>query len=116
MGKLSEFQIPDMHRHIPTVTEETRRESYQKSLPDIGAKQQVVYDVLKMNNNITARRLATIMYHMSLIPSKDDLNAVRPRLTELCQAGLVEVIRKEYDYTSKRMVSVFKIREEKADD
>jgi sialic acid synthase SpsE len=86
-------------------------ESYHKTLPDIGAKQQIVYNELKSTTTATARELARNMYQKGLIPSKDDLNAVRPRLTELHEAGLIEVVGKKFDELSKRLVSIYKIKE-----
>ena len=42
-----------------------------------------------------------------------DLNAVKPRLTELKAAGLVEVTGKAYDETTKRKVAVWRAAERK---
>ena len=41
------------------------------------------------------------------------MNAVKPRLTELKAAGLVEVAGKAYDETTKRRVAVWKAAERK---
>lgn len=81
-----------------TITKETRQESY------------VVRPVTRANDilqfmgdrELTARQIA---YGMGF----SELNAVRPRLTELKEAGKVEVVKKAYDPVTDRNVAVWRV-------
>ena len=53
------------------------------------------------DEEMTARQIA---YKLGFY----DLNAVKPRLSEMVQAGKVEVIGKKKDYKTGRTVSIFK--------
>ena len=50
---------------------------------------------------MTARQIA---YKLGF----SDLNSVKPRLTELVQAGKVEVVEKAYDSNTQRHVAVYR--------
>ena len=82
------------------ITKETRREAY------ISRPVTRTADILEFmgDKEYTARQIA---YGMGFT----DLNAVKPRLTELKAAGLVEVAGKAYDETTKRRVAVWKAAE-----
>lgn len=84
------------------ITKQTRRESY------ISRPVTRAADILEFigGKEYTARQIA---YGMGFT----DLNAVKPRLTELKAAGLVEVAGKAYDETTKRRVAVWKAAERK---
>ena len=38
-----------------------------------------------------------------------DLNAVRPRITELKEKGIIEAVGKKFDYETERNVATFKV-------
>lgn len=81
------------------ITNETRLESY------LSTKHETRYkEILRVldNKKMTARQIA---YDLNF----SDLNAVRPRLTELEQKGIVEVVDQERDEISCRNVAVYKI-------
>lgn len=82
------------------ITREMRKESY------IARPVTRAADILKFldGKEYTARQIA---YGMGFT----DLNAVKPRLTELKAAGLVEVTGKAYDETTKRRVAVWRAAE-----
>lgn len=82
------------------IMNETRKESY------ITRPVTRAADILEFmgDKEHTARQIA---YGMGFA----DLNAVKPRLTELKAAGLVEVTGKAYDETTKRKVAVWKAAE-----
>ncbi len=82
------------------ITRETRQEAY------ISRPVTRAADILKFldGKECTARQIA---YGMGFT----DLNAVKPRLTELKAAGLVEVTGKAYDEATKRRVAVWKAAE-----
>lgn len=84
------------------ITKQTRREAY------ISRPVTRAADILEFmsDKEYTARQIA---YGMGFT----DLNAVKPRLTELKAAGLVEVTGKAYDETTKRRVAVWKAAERK---
>ena len=75
------------------ITKETRFESYITT-PTDRRKKLILYVM-------TARKIA---YKLGF----SDLNAVKPRLTELVKAGKVEVIDKAYDNATKRRVAVYR--------
>lgn len=84
------------------ITKETRREAY------IARPVTRAADILEFmsDKEYTARQIA---YGMGFT----DLNAVKPRLTELKAAGLVEVTGKVSDDITKRKVAVWKAAERK---
>ena len=79
------------------ITKETRFESYITT-PTDRRKKLILY---VMTQPMTARQIA---YKLGF----SDLNAVKPRLTELVKAGKVEVIDKAYDNATKRRVAVYR--------
>lgn len=79
------------------ITKETRQESYIQR-PVTRSKAILEY---MGDRELTARQIACGM-------GFNDLNAVKPRLTELKGEGKVEVIGKAYDSVSKRNVAVWK--------
>lgn len=80
------------------ITKETRRESYiQRPMTRSKAILEYIGD-----KELTARQIACGM-------GFSDLNAVKPRLTELKAAGQVEVVGKAYDSISKRNVAVWRV-------
>lgn len=93
------------------VTHETRKLSFE----DIKSKKKVRYeqilDIL-MSGEKTAKEIAVELFELHLIPSSER-NYAAPRLTELEQMGLVEVVtKKRCNYTGK-MVAVYSITNDK---
>lgn len=91
-----------MGRHLNkhnnnTITEETRQESYVVR-PITRARSILEF---MGDDSYTAREIA---YKMGFT----DLNAVKPRLTELKSQGLLEVTGKRYDPITERNVAVWK--------
>lgn len=78
------------------VTKETRRESYIRR-PVTRAN-----EILKAlgDDQMTARQIATKM-------GFSDLNAVKPRLTELKAQGLIEAVGKAVDLTTGRTTAIY---------
>ena len=79
------------------ITAETRRESNRKT--DKTTRQNMILAALG-NEEMTAREIAYKLHYT-------DLNAVKPRLTELMQLGVVEAIGKKYDPLTERNVAVY---------
>lgn len=79
------------------ITKETRRESYIQR-PVSRANQ--ILDFMG-DKDMTARQIAYGLGYK-------DLNAVKPRLTELKDIGKVRVVGKAYDIVSKRNVALWR--------
>ena len=80
------------------ATAETRRAAY-KALDKHGRKMKIL--ALLENRELTAREIANIL-------GFTERNAAAPRLTELMQRGLVEVIAKKKDSITNTNVSVYR--------
>lgn len=85
------------------ITKETRLESFFKA--PTGKRQKMILEVLG-ENEMTANEIRKALGFR-------DLNAVRPRITELKAKGVIEAIDKRYDADTKRHVAVFRKRVEK---
>ena len=80
------------------ITKETRLESYFKA--PMGQRQRMILEVLG-DKEMTANEIRKAL-------GFSDLNAVRPRLTELKDKGLIEAVGKKWDKDTERNVAVFK--------
>lgn len=81
------------------IARENRRESYIKR----PLRREQILMILKNNpEGLTARQVALNL-------RTQDMNKARPRLTEMEQEGLVEIIGKAFDQISERNVSVYRI-------
>lgn len=90
-----------------SITEETRRESYQ--LVDTQTLYQKIVSQFKATGkSYTARDLAVILYEQGLVqfPMRQ---AVAPRLTELEACGTLEVCGKAYDELTRRKVALYRL-------
>ena len=79
------------------ITEETRLESYLKT--PTSERKSMILDVLG-DRQMTARMIANELGFA-------DLNAVKPRLTELKKDGRVIAVGKVYDDLTSRNVALF---------
>ena len=80
-----------------SITEETRLESYIRT--PTSERKQMILTILG-DKQMTARMIAYALGFR-------DLNAVKPRLTELKKEGRVVVVGKAYDEMTDRRVAVF---------
>lgn len=80
------------------ITKETRLESYFKA--PMGQRQRMILEVLG-DKEMTANEIRKAL-------GFSDLNAVRPRLTELKDKGIIEAVGKKWDKDTERNVAVFK--------
>ena len=80
-----------------SITEETRLESYIAT-PTAQRKQMIL--TILGDKQMTARMIAYALGFR-------DLNAVKPRLTELKKEGRIVVVGKAYDEMTERRVAVF---------
>lgn len=80
------------------ITEETRNESFLKT--DRATRRSIILAALG-DEELTARELLSRI-------GFNDMNFVRPRLTELMQSGIVEAAGKKWDKITERNVTVFR--------
>ena len=86
------------NRGVKMITEETRLESYLKT--PTSQRQNMILEAMG-DKEMSARMIA---YKMGF----SDLNAVKPRLTELKQKGIIVASGKAYDELTHRTVALFK--------
>ena len=80
------------------ITQETRRES--NKMVDRLTRCRKIMEAYARYGPMTARECARKL-------GFTDLNAVKPRITELCQKGYLRACGKAYDDLTKRNVAVF---------
>ena len=83
-----------------SITSETRRAAYDDIKPKMRTKQDMIYWCLAQHGPMTADRI------MAKLGIRDP-NSVRPRLTELRQAGMVQVIGKSLSGDTNKMVALW---------
>lgn len=88
---------------------ETRRESHDKV--DKAKRYRQIKAILKpCKKGLTAKEIAVRMYMRGYTPT-EERNFASPRLTELCEKGVVEPVGKTIcKYTGKK-VTVYRVRE-----
>ena len=96
-----------------SITRETRRASYAGIKNQTGPRRTLILELLE-RRPMTADELTEKILHLRLIPYYDR-NFVAPRLTELKEAGKVEVVAKKYCKRTDRQVAVWAIKEESND-
>lgn len=82
-----------------TITEETRRDSFYST--NTSKRKKAILEVLG-DSKMTARMIA---YALGFT----DLNAVKPRLTELCNMKKIEAVGKKKDFITGKMVAIYKV-------
>jgi hypothetical protein len=91
------------------ITTETRRESYSSILKSLGTRQaQVFTELLCYPDGVTASELSFDMHEMGFFRSHDR-NNVHPRLNEMVEKGMVEVIGKKQCRITSKTVAVYKV-------
>ena len=99
-ARISQTADTRTHLNSTVILEQCQIESYQKTKPDSPTRRKEILKALDIFD-MTAREIA---YKLNYA----DLNAVKPRLTELVQAGLVDVVGKRFDEMTQRKVSVYR--------
>ena len=92
------------------ITEFTRQMSFEDIKPKRKIRYEQILDRL-MTGEKTAKEIAVELFDLQLIPSTER-NYTAPRLTELEQMGIVEVVGKKKCSYSGKMVAVYKITQE----
>lgn len=89
------------------TTLETRGESHEQV--DKQKRYSQIIECLKECPKMTAKEIAMMMWFKGEIPSSER-NFTAPRLTEMCQKGIVEPVGKKVcQYTGKK-VAVYSLR------
>lgn len=83
-----------------TISEETRRESYDEIILNEPVRQEQILEALSDGVQMTARELAEKLGYT-------ERNYTAPRLTELKHKGLVRVVGKKKDEATGRSVGVY---------
>jgi hypothetical protein len=92
-----------------SITAKTRRESFNKTKETLGARHREIYDLLADNPaGLSAWDIASITGRAVYV--------VRPRLTELCSFGMVQVSGMKYHAGTDRNEAVWTLVPEKAFD
>lgn len=107
--------MPDFHQPVlvlkTKVTKETRRDSYEDILLTLGERQKNVYQTLKTSfpEGATAKELAVLMFEGKLVGSPER-NSTHPRLNELVEKGLVNIIGKKTCVYTDRRVAIYQTK------
>jgi hypothetical protein len=89
------------------ITNETRRESYEEVLDNLGErKQKVLFELLNYKEGLTANELAFEMHKKGYFKTPER-NRVHPRLNELFNDGLVRVEAKRKCNVTQRSCAVY---------
>lgn len=92
---------------VSPITKETRRESHAKTITQNMAI-KVVEALEKAQEPLTAREVAQELYAFGVIPYPARA-VIQPRLTELVEAGVIEVTGKKRDEETGRTVAVYEV-------
>lgn len=82
------------------ITQYTRRASFEKK-PN---RQDEILEFMDGKSRLTAREIVKGLGYT-------DMNAVRPRLTELLIEGRIVAVGKERDKVTNRLVAVYEVKE-----
>lgn len=94
-----------------SITDETRRESYDAAQEEAAARRRVVLEILSGSGGMTAREVAAELYRRGETPT-GERNYAAPRLTELKAAGQIEVTGKTICADTGRSVAVWRIKKD----
>ena len=91
-----------------SITAETRREAYYESQNQAPTRRYEIYRLLKENGPMTSDEIMDALGYTSP-------NSVRPRLTELKQAGILETCGKKLSKCGKVHIAVWQVTDEQND-
>lgn len=94
------------------ITRETKRKSYKEILKTLGTRQsQVFTELLCFPKGVTASELANEMHNVGFFRTSDR-NNVHPRLNEMVDMNIVEIIGKRQCSITNKTVAVYKVADE----
>lgn len=93
------------------ITKETKRNSYKEVLKTLGNRQaQVFTELLCYPRGVTASELADKMHSFGFFRTSDR-NNVHPRLNEMVEMGIVDIIGKRQCSITNKTVALYKVNE-----
>jgi hypothetical protein len=94
---------------VLNITRKNRREAYNKIIPKRDNRKGLILSVLKEHpDGMTAEEVVQALVDNGKI-SHMDMNFVRPRLTELKESGMVQVIGRRPSAITGRNTAVWKV-------
>lgn len=94
------------------ITKQTRRMSYEDILKNLGTRQlQVFTELLCFSQGVTASELSNEMHKIGFFRTPDR-NNVHPRLNEMVEMNIVEIIGKRQCSITNKTVAVYKVTNE----
>jgi hypothetical protein len=94
------------------ITKETKRKSYKEVLKTLGTRQsQVFTELLCFPQGVTASELANEMHNIGFFRTSDR-NNVHPRLNEMVEMEIVEIIGKRQCSITNKTVAVYKVTDD----
>lgn len=91
-----------------SITKETRRAAYHEVLETLGKRHKLILEGLK-GGELTANELAMKLWKEGTI-NTPDRNRVHPRLNEMVESGVVEVVDKRKCSVSGKTCATYKIK------
>ena len=83
------------------MIQDTSLETYKVLIPELGIRQQQIYDIITKHNNVSNLDLSRI--------SKLPINSVTPRVKELRDKGLVILGGYKTDHITQRRVMCWSV-------
>lgn len=91
------------------ITRKNRREAYDKIIPKRDNRKEMILSVLKEHpDGMTAEEVVQVLLDGGKI-SHMDMNFVRPRLTELKESKLIQVVGRRPSAITGRNTAVWKV-------
>lgn len=90
----------------------TRKESYESILKTLSSREKAVVQALRDYGDQTAQEVADRLCRDIEATKNTNRNNAAPRLTELCEKNLVEVVGKRRDVETGRNVGVFHLKKD----
>ena len=90
------------------ITQETRCASYRAVMPKAAKRREIIMSILR-GRTMTASEIAETLYLRGFVPYPER-NYAAPRLTELQQAGKVEVVGKRFCAKTGRMIAIWAVK------
>lgn len=95
-----------------SVQAENRRAAYYDVKPDAPNRRWYIVNILKQHpDGMTAEDILGVLEADGIITGYDP-NFARPRLTELCDAGIIEAAGKKKSPHTGKSVTVWKLKKE----
>lgn len=94
-----------------SIQAENRREAYHEVQQDAPTRRRYIVNILRQHpNGMTAEDILQVLLEDGIIPAIDP-NYARPRLTELCAAGIIEAVGKTKSRRTNKSVTIWRIKE-----